>query len=301
MISLTRSMAVRYGKHGIRGRRDRARHDPLAASGRSASTRSRRSSSGSSAGIRWAGSASPRTWRTQPPSSPPTTRRGSAATVLRVDGGLLAGNAQMARELVANFSPDDERSARRPDPRRPCDRRRRQPLVRGRRRRSRATAIAAVGARRRAGRARDRRRRPVRLPGLHRHAHALRPAAARRIPRHEAKVLPGRDARGARPGRPQLRAGHRRRCSSSCADSSPAGTSDPPGFDWSWRTVGEYLDRLDADGIAINAAYLAPHGTIRMCAMGYDDRAPTADELAHMKRLLAEALEQGAVGPVDRV
>jgi NAD(P)-dependent dehydrogenase (short-subunit alcohol dehydrogenase family) len=28
--------------------------------------------------------------------------------VLRVDGGLLAGNAQMARELVANFSPDDE-------------------------------------------------------------------------------------------------------------------------------------------------------------------------------------------------
>jgi N-acyl-D-amino-acid deacylase len=71
---------------------------------------------------------------------------------------------------------------------------------------------------------------------------------------------------------------------------------DPPGFDWSWRTVGEYLDRLDADGIAVNAAYLAPHGTIRMCAMGYDDRAPTEGELAHMKRLLAEALQQGAVG-----
>ena len=33
-----------------------------------------------------------------------------------------------------------------------------------------------------------------------------------------------------------------------------------------------------------------------MCAMGYDDRPPTADELEHMKRLLAEALEQGAVG-----
>src|SRR5205823_3419962 len=71
---------------------------------------------------------------------------------------------------------------------------------------------------------------------------------------------------------------------------------DPPGFDWSWRTVGEYLDRLDADGIAVNAAYLAPHGTIRMCAMGYDDRAPTDDELAQMKRLLVEALEDGAVG-----
>jgi N-acyl-D-amino-acid deacylase len=71
---------------------------------------------------------------------------------------------------------------------------------------------------------------------------------------------------------------------------------DPPEFRWDWRTVGEYLDRLDRDGIACNACYLAPHGTIRMCAMGYDDRAPTAEELAHMKRLLAEALSDGAVG-----
>ena len=75
-----------------------------------------------------------------------------------------------------------------------------------------------------------------------------------------------------------------------------AWNDDPPGFDWSWRTVGEYLDRLDADGIAVNAAYLAPHGTIRMCSMGFEDRAPTGDELAHMKLLLAAALDQGAVG-----
>lgn len=71
---------------------------------------------------------------------------------------------------------------------------------------------------------------------------------------------------------------------------------DPPGFDWSWRTVAEYLDRLDADGIAVNAAYLVPHGTLRICAMGYDDRSPTAAELAHMQRLLVEGLEQGGVG-----
>ena len=31
------------------------------------------------------------------------------------------------------------------------------------------------------------------------------------------------------------------------------------GFDWDWRTVGEYLDRLDR-GIAVNACYLVPHG-----------------------------------------
>jgi len=70
---------------------------------------------------------------------------------------------------------------------------------------------------------------------------------------------------------------------------------DPPGFDWSWRTVGEYLDRLD-EGIAVNAAYLVPHGTLRMCAMGVEDREPTGEELAQMKRLLAEGLEQGAIG-----
>jgi N-acyl-D-amino-acid deacylase len=70
---------------------------------------------------------------------------------------------------------------------------------------------------------------------------------------------------------------------------------DPPGFDWSWRTVGEYLDRLD-EGIAVNAAYLVPHGTLRMCAMGVEDREPTGAELTQMKRLLAEGLEQGAIG-----
>ena len=70
---------------------------------------------------------------------------------------------------------------------------------------------------------------------------------------------------------------------------------DPPGFDWSWRSVAEYLDRLDR-GIAINAAYLVPHGTVRMCVIGQDDRAPTADELDRMRALVAQGLEEGAVG-----
>ena len=74
-----------------------------------------------------------------------------------------------------------------------------------------------------------------------------------------------------------------------------AWNDDPPDFDWSWRSVGEYLDRLD-EGIAVNACYLVPHGTVRMCAMGLDDRAPSADELADMKKLIIEGLEQGAVG-----
>ncbi|WP_030265450.1 N-acyl-D-amino-acid deacylase family protein [Streptomyces violens] len=75
---------------------------------------------------------------------------------------------------------------------------------------------------------------------------------------------------------------------------------DGSDIDFSWRSVGEYLDRLDhgfdGHGIAVNAAYLIPQGTVRMLAMGWDDRPATDAELARMKRLVAEGLEQGAVG-----
>jgi N-acyl-D-amino-acid deacylase len=70
---------------------------------------------------------------------------------------------------------------------------------------------------------------------------------------------------------------------------------DPPGFDWNWRSVGDYLDRLD-QGIAINAAYLVPHGTVRMMVMGTDDRAPTAAELDRMRGLVSTGMREGAVG-----
>ncbi|RFS87168.1 D-aminoacylase [Actinomadura spongiicola] len=71
--------------------------------------------------------------------------------------------------------------------------------------------------------------------------------------------------------------------------------SDPPGLDWSWRSVGEYLDRLDR-GIAVNACYLVPQGTVRMLAMGWDDRPPTPAELDRQCELVATGLRQGAVG-----
>ncbi|GAA2343411.1 D-aminoacylase [Saccharopolyspora halophila] len=70
---------------------------------------------------------------------------------------------------------------------------------------------------------------------------------------------------------------------------------DPPGFDWNWRSVAEYLDRLD-EGIATNAAYLVPQGTLRLLCAGYEDRPVTADELDRMREVLAESLRQGAFG-----
>ncbi|MDX2849821.1 D-aminoacylase [Streptomyces sp. PA03-3a] len=70
---------------------------------------------------------------------------------------------------------------------------------------------------------------------------------------------------------------------------------DPQGLEYDWRTVGEYLDRLDR-GIAVNAAYLVPQGTVRMLAVGWEDRPATPAELDRMRELVAEGLAQGAVG-----
>ena len=70
---------------------------------------------------------------------------------------------------------------------------------------------------------------------------------------------------------------------------------DPEGLDWGWHTVGGYLDRID-QGSAVNAAYLVPHGTVRLMCVGNADRPADADELDAMRAMLAAALEQGAVG-----
>ena len=70
---------------------------------------------------------------------------------------------------------------------------------------------------------------------------------------------------------------------------------DPAGFDWDWRTVGEYLDRLDR-GIAVNAAYLVPQGTLRILCMGFDDRPAEPAELDAMRQTLRDSLLEGALG-----
>ncbi|MET9729131.1 D-aminoacylase [Streptomyces sp. NPDC006458] len=66
-------------------------------------------------------------------------------------------------------------------------------------------------------------------------------------------------------------------------------------IDFDWRSVGAYLDRLDG-GIAVNAAYLVPQGTVRALVVGWEDRPATPQELDRMRQLVAEGLEQGAVG-----
>jgi N-acyl-D-amino-acid deacylase len=70
----------------------------------------------------------------------------------------------------------------------------------------------------------------------------------------------------------------------------------PKGMDFRWRSVGEYLRAFDAEGTALNVIQLVGHGTLRIAAMGFARRAPTATELTRMQALLAAAMEDGAWG-----
>ena len=65
---------------------------------------------------------------------------------------------------------------------------------------------------------------------------------------------------------------------------------------WDWRSFGEFLAAVERAKPAVNLACLVGHGTLRVAAMGFADRPPTEDEMNHMKRLLRESMEQGALG-----
>ncbi|MCI2425701.1 D-aminoacylase [Candidatus Acetothermia bacterium] len=65
-------------------------------------------------------------------------------------------------------------------------------------------------------------------------------------------------------------------------------------LDWNWRSLRDYLDRLNK--ISINIVPLIGQGTIRIAVMGFDSKDPTKRELERMKGLLRDALDEGAVG-----
>jgi len=63
-----------------------------------------------------------------------------------------------------------------------------------------------------------------------------------------------------------------------------------------WRSFGEYLDEVKRASPAVRIESLIGHGTIRMCAMGNDNRKPKSSELQIMKELMAKSMEEGAKG-----
>ncbi|MBB3898601.1 N-acyl-D-amino-acid deacylase family protein [Roseococcus suduntuyensis] len=71
------------------------------------------------------------------------------------------------------------------------------------------------------------------------------------------------------------------------------------GLNWSWESFPEYLDALERKARDIDIAALLPHGAVRVNVMG--QRAlrlenATAEEIARMRAITAEAVAAGAFG-----
>jgi N-acyl-D-amino-acid deacylase len=66
--------------------------------------------------------------------------------------------------------------------------------------------------------------------------------------------------------------------------------------DWSWATVGQYVDSLREARPSENVGTYVGHGTLRIAVMGFEDRPASTGELGQMKGLLEESLQAGAIG-----
>jgi dihydroorotase/N-acyl-D-amino-acid deacylase len=64
-----------------------------------------------------------------------------------------------------------------------------------------------------------------------------------------------------------------------------------------WRTLADYFKRLETRSpTTINVATFVGAGGLRNYVIGKDNRPATSDELERMKQLVAQAMEQGALG-----
>ena len=63
-----------------------------------------------------------------------------------------------------------------------------------------------------------------------------------------------------------------------------------------WRTLSEYLDHLVDRGVSTNVASFLGATTLRIHALGYEDRQATEQELDEMRELVRRGMEDGALG-----
>jgi N-acyl-D-amino-acid deacylase len=67
-------------------------------------------------------------------------------------------------------------------------------------------------------------------------------------------------------------------------------------YDIDWTTLDEYLESLVKRGISPNVASFIGATTVRINHIGYEDRAPTDEEMISMKAMVRQAMEEGALG-----
>lgn len=64
----------------------------------------------------------------------------------------------------------------------------------------------------------------------------------------------------------------------------------------SWTTLGEFLSFLERKGVSVNIASMVGASTIRVHELGRNDVDPTPEQLARMRALVRQAMDEGAMG-----
>ncbi len=63
-----------------------------------------------------------------------------------------------------------------------------------------------------------------------------------------------------------------------------------------YDTLQDYFSRIEEAGISPNLAFFIPHGNIRTCVLGVEERPPTEAELEEMKQMVRDGMDAGAFG-----
>lgn len=78
--------------------------------------------------------------------------------------------------------------------------------------------------------------------------------------------------------------------------SSAAPLNESEGRSEGWRTMGEYFQMLELQGLPVNVVQTIGHTQVRRMVIGDTDRKPTDEEMEQMRAHVREAMEAGAIG-----
>jgi N-acyl-D-aspartate/D-glutamate deacylase len=67
-------------------------------------------------------------------------------------------------------------------------------------------------------------------------------------------------------------------------------------YDVQWNTLAEYLQYLEKHGVSCNVASFLGATTVRENVIGFEDKAPTPQQLDEMRELVRREMEAGALG-----
>ena len=74
-----------------------------------------------------------------------------------------------------------------------------------------------------------------------------------------------------------------------------SGLNGYPPMPADWLSVADFIGKFDGS-VAINVAYILGNSPVRIWGVGWNDRPATPDEMANMKSVVREAMEEGAWG-----